>query len=130
MHMPDFADAMANPAMLNTETQVKAGTPTSGDMTDEQKQFAETVAKLLESGEIDVTKPESFFNKTVYEKLDEEWKTKTDLALSNIATLLKHIYEFYRSEETPDACPQLAHMIEELHQMKNRIEAHADVFKF
>lgn len=128
--MADFAQTMTNTANLSTADQVKAGTPIAGDMTQEQKVFAETIAQLLESGEIDVTKPESFLNKEVYDALEPEWKTKTDLVMVNVAILLGHIYEFYRSKQTPDACPQLASMIEELHQMKQRIEVHADVFKF
>jgi hypothetical protein len=88
------------------------------------------VSKLLESGEIDVTKPETFLHKDVYDKLEPEWKAKTDLIMVNVATLLGHIYDFYKSKQTPDASPQLGSMIEELWQMKQRIEVHADVFKF
>ncbi len=128
--MADFAQTMANPASLSEAAQVKAGAPMTGDMGDDHKNFAETIAKLLESGEIDVTRPESFLNKAVYDALDEEWKTKTDLAMVNIAILLGHIYSFYRSKQTPDACPQLATMIEQLREMKQRIESKADVFKF
>lgn len=128
--MPDFAQTMAQPADLTEAQQVKAGAPMKGDMDDDHKRFAATVSKLLENGTIDVTKPESFLNQSVYDSLEPEWKSKTDLATMNIATLLTHIYEFYKSKQTPDACPQLANMIEELWQMKQRIEIHADVFKF
>lgn len=121
---------MANPTGLSEAAQVKAGTPITGDMGDEYKRFAATVSALLEKGEIDVTKPETFLNQSVYDGLDEEWKAKTDLTMLNVATLLAHIYEFYKSKQTPDACPQLATMIEQLWEMKQRIETHADVFKF
>lgn len=128
--MADFAKAMANPADLSDAAQKKAGTPIAGDMGDEHKRFAETVSKLLENGSIDVTKPESFLNKSVYDGLSAEWRSKTDLIIVNVATLLAHIHGFYRSKQTPDACPQLATMIEQLWEMKQRIEVHADVFKF
>lgn len=128
--MVDFAQTMANPADMTHAAQVKAGSPTSGDMGDEHKRFAVTISALLENGEIDVTKPETFLNTSVYENLGDEWKAKTDLSLMNIATLLTHIYTFYKSKQTPDACPQLATMIEQLWQMKQRIESHANVFKF
>lgn len=121
---------MAGTSDLSVAAQVKAGAPMQGDMDQEHKEFVQKVSKLLESGTIDVTKPESFLNKAVYEKLDAEWKSKTDLTMVNVASLLGHIYEFYKSKQTPDACPQLASMIEELWQMKQRIEVHADVFKF
>lgn len=128
--MADFADTMVNPASLSLDEQKKAGVPTPGDMGDEHKNFAATISRLLESGEIDVTKPETFFNPGVYESLPEDLKSKTDMAMLNIATLLTHIYEFYRSKQTPDASPQLQTMIEQLWEMKQRIEQHADVFKF
>ncbi len=130
MDMADFATAMANPADLSEAAQVKAGAPIAGDMSDEHKRFAVTISTMLENGSIDVTKPESFLNQSVYDGLDQEWKAKTDLTIMNIATLLTHIYEFYKSKQTPDACPQLATMIEQLWEMKQRIEIHADVFKF
>ncbi len=128
--MADFATAMANTADLSLSAQVKAGAPMTGDMSDEHKQFAEKVSKLLESGEINVSQPESFLNKAVYDALEPEWKTKTDMSMVNVAILLGHIVAFYRSKQTPDACPQLAQMIEQLWEMKERLEVHADVFKF
>lgn len=128
--MADFATAMANPAELSEAAQVKAGAPITGDMGDEHKRFAVTISTLLENGSIDVTKPETFLNQSVYNGLDQEWKGKTDMAMMNVATLLSHIYDFYKSKQTPDACPQLATMIEQLWEMKQRIETHADVFKF
>lgn len=128
--MADFATTMANPTNLSEAAQVKAGAPLTGDMGDEHKRFAVTISTLLESGSIDVTKPETFLNQSVYDGLDQEWKGKTDMAIMNISTLLSHIYDFYKSKQTPDACPQLATMIEQLWEMKERIETHADVFKF
>lgn len=128
--MADFATTMANTDEMSEKDQKKAGQAMKGDMGDEHKNFAKTVSKLLESGEIDVTQPESFLNKAVYDKLDAEWKAKTDLTMINVATLLQHIYEFYKSKQTPDASPQLENMIEQLWEMKERIEVHADVFKF
>lgn len=128
--MADFASAMANPTDLSEAAQVKAGAPITGDMGDEHKRFAATISTLLENGSIDVTKPETFLNQSVYDGLEQEWKGKTDMAIMNIATLLSHIYDFYKSKQTPDACPQLATMIEQLWEMKQRIESKADVFKF
>lgn len=128
--MPDFAQTMAKTTVLSEDAQKKAGTPAAGIMADEHTNFVKTISRLLESGAIDVTKPETFLHANVYASLDDEWKSKIDLAMMNMATLLKHIHEFYRSKQTPDASPQLAQMIEELWQMKERIEVHADVFIF
>lgn len=128
--MADFAAAMANPTELSEAAQVKAGAPILGDMGDEYKHFAVTISTLLENGSLDVGKPETFLNKSVYDGLDQEWKGRADMAMMNVATLLSHIYDFYKSKQTPDACPQLATMIEQLWDMKQRIETHGDVFKF
>ncbi len=128
--MDDFLKTMANPAPMSEAEQKKAGTPMGGDMGDDHKNFCTAITKLFESGEIDMTQPETFLNKDVYDSLSPEWKTKTDLNIPNIATLLSHIYDFYKSKQTPDACPQLATMIEQLWEMKQRVEIHADVFKF
>lgn len=128
--MADYKTTMANPAALSDADQKHAGRPIGGDMGEEEKNFCLTITKLFENGEIDVTKPESFLNKNVYDSLEPEWKTKTDVSIGNIAILLNHIYGFYKSKQTPDACPQLATMIKQLWEMKQRIEIHADVFKF
>ena len=128
--MDDYASTMADPTQISNEASKKAGQPVTGDMGDEHKNFCLKITKLFETGQIDVTKPETFINQSVYDSLEPEWKTKTDLSMLNIATLLNHIYGFYKSKQTPDACPQLATMIEQLWEMKQRIETHADVFKF
>lgn len=128
--MADFASVMQNPANLSEEEQKKAGKPVTGDMGDRHKKFVADLARMIEKGEIDPLRTETFVNKDVYDSLDEKWKAKTDLALPNIATLLTHIVGFYTSKQTPDAAPQLETMIEALWDMKERIESHADVFKF
>jgi hypothetical protein len=129
--MADFATYITQQPSLTEDQQKKAGQPIQGDMDQDHKNFCTTVSELLESGAIDVTKPESFLNQAVYDTLPDEWKAKTDLTIVNMATLLDHIYGFYKSKQTPDACPQLATMIEQLWEMKQRIEAHGhDVFKF
>ena len=128
--MSDFAAQMATTVNISEDQQKKAGKPIGGDMDDKHKNFCTTINKLFESGAIDATKPETFLNQDIYKELDQEWQAKTDLSMVNIATLLNHIYGFYKSKQTPDACPQLQTMIDQLWEMKQRIEIHADVFKF
>lgn len=128
--MADFVATMQNPADLSEAEQKKAGQPTNGDMGDRHKKFVADLAGMIEKGEIDPLRTETFVNKDVYDALEQEWKAKTDLALPNIATILTHIIGFYLSKQTPDAAPQLENMIESLWIMKERIEEHADVFKF
>ena len=128
--MADFATTMQNPADLSEDEQKKAGKPVQGDMGDRHKKFVSDLARMIEEGNIDPLKIETFLNKDVYDSIDHDLRVKTDLALPNIATLLTHIIGFYKSKQTPDACPQLETMIESLWDMKERIEQFADVFKF
>ena len=129
--MADFASLIAkHDTQLTQEEQHKAGQAIAGDMDEEHKVFAKTLKDLMDRGEIHPLQPRTFLKTDVYEKLPERWQEQTDLALVNIASLLKDIVEFWASKETPDSSPQLQTMIEQLWQMKQRIEEHYDVFKF
>ena len=128
--MADYLKIIKQNADMPLSDQKKAGQPIGDDMDDEHKNFLKTVIDLLDRKEIDTAKPESFFNKQVYDGLTQEWKDKVDLATVNIADQLRHIEDFYRDKSIPDASPQLQTMIEYLWQMKQRIEDHHDVYKF
>ena len=128
--MADFHRAIAVHTTLSVEDQVRAGTPTGGDMDAEHKEFLALIVRLVDSKEIDPYKPETFLKKDVYDAMPEEWRNKTDAMLPNLADSLRHAVDFYKSSKTPNACPQLETMIEHLWQMKQRIEETYDVFKF
>jgi len=120
----------AHQGKVSDKKHKKVGTALAGDMSKEHKEFVESVIKLIDNGEIDPMNSQTFLNQDVYEKLEEEWKDKTDLSLSNLAHQIRLIYEFWKSTETPDESPHLETMVEQLWQTKQRIEEHADVFKF
>ena len=128
--MSNFATHVAGSRDLTREEQRRAGAPVAGTMDEKHKAFLETVKRLIETGEIDPYKPKTFIKEDVYATLSEEWLEKVDLALINIAGLLKQIYEFYISKETVNESLQYVTMIEQLFAMKQRIEEHYDVFKF
>ena len=129
--MPTFEEQIQEHQNAVTEDdQKKAGQPIAGSMDDRHTDFLKELVSLIESGDIVLSEPQSFFNQDVYEKLDEEWHEKADIALSSIVTQVKLIYDFYQSDETPDSSPQLQTMVEQLRQMKQEIEEHHDVFKF
>jgi hypothetical protein len=129
-NMADYAQTMALQATLTTEQQQRMGAAAAAPMDEEHAQFLQTILRLIDSGEIDVYKPETFLKREIYDSLSEEWRDRTDLALVNIANQLQNIYLFRVSKQTPDESPVLQAMIEELWQMKQRIEEHHDVFKF
>lgn len=128
--MADFIQTIGQTVNLSEEQQKKMGQSVGAKMGEEHEAFMKTILRMLDSKEIDVSKPQSFLKMEVYNRLDEIWKGKVDLALLNIATLLGHIVDFRLSKKTPDESPELQSMIEHLWQMKQRIEETHDVFKF
>lgn len=128
--MTDFTTLMGAHKDLTEEKQKQAGTVTAGSMNDEHANFLQTIIGMLDRKEIDSSDPQSLLKHDVYDKLPEEWRDKVNLALINIADQLRLVEEFYRSKATPNAAPQLQTMIEQLWQMKQRIEETHDVFKF
>ncbi|MDO8468357.1 MAG: hypothetical protein Q7S29_01200 [Candidatus Peribacter sp.] len=128
--MADFIQTIGQQVDLSEAAQVKAGQSTASKMGDAHESFMKEVLRLIDTKEIDVSNAQSFLKMEVYNRLDEMWKSKVDLALVNIADLLRHIVEFRLSKKTPDEAPELQSMIEYLWQMKQRIEDTHDVFKF
>lgn len=128
--MADFVQTIGQQVTLSEEQQKKMTQSKGAKMGEEHEAFMKEILRMLDSKEIDVNKPQSFLKMEVYNRLDEQWKGKVDLALVNIATLLGHIVSFRLSKKTPDESPELQSMIEYLWQMKQRIEETHDVFKF
>lgn len=128
--MTDFFSKVAAAKDLTHDDQKKAGTPVSGSIGSEHRDFLKTLKTLLDAGDINPDEPKSLLNMDVYEGLDEEWKDKTDLILLNVANQLGLIAQFMASAETPAESPQLQTMVEQLWQSKQQIEEHYDVFKF
>lgn len=129
--MPDYASLIAQyqGKDLPIEEQKKMGQATAAKMDAKHEDFVKHVLDLLTRKEIDPWNPESIIKQDVYDKLPDEWRVKVDLALPNIADQLRMIVDFRLSKETPDESPILAEMIDYLWQMKEKIEAHHDVFK-
>ncbi len=129
--MADLTSLFDEHKDLSDADAIKAGKAASGAMGDEHTNFVKTIAKMLQSGDINPFEPQSFLKKDNYDQLVEDAKSQVDLSMVNIADLLRHIADFYLSKETPDASPQLENMIEQLWVMKERVEQqHGDVFKF
>lgn len=129
--MADPSSLFHNPPPLSEEEQRKAGKAIAGSMPEEHRKFVANLRSLIESGAIDVHKPESFLRRDVADGLTDGKRHQVDLALVNLADLIRHIDDFYRSKETPNESPHLESMIEQAWQMTQRIEKSCgDVFKF
>jgi hypothetical protein len=128
--MQSFSDHIAQNYTLTDDEQKKAGQAMAGDMSTKHKEFVALLSKLIKEGTIDPMHPSTLLHQKIYDALDDALRTKVDLMLPNVAILLRHIADFYHSKETPDSCPQLAQMIDQLWEMKERIEQEKDVFVF
>lgn len=128
--MTDFVAQMKSGANLTLEEQKSAGAPIGGDMSAKHKKFVHDLSLLIEKGSINPDNVETFIHRPEYEKLDDTVRGIVDRSLPNIATLLRYIVDFYRSKQTPDACPQLQTMIDQLWEMKERVEANGDILTF
>lgn len=116
---------------LPESEQKAAGRAIAGAMDDEHKNFLQTISRMINEKEIDVAKPETFLKRENYDVLKEADRSQVDLSMVNIVDLLRHIAEFFFSKQTPNESPHLQTMIEQLWQMKERVETkYGDVFKF
>lgn len=115
---------------MSEDEQKRVAQAFGGDMSSDHKAFVKLLAELIEKGTIDPSRPASFLKQTTYARIDDRLRAKVDMMLPNLAILLGHIVDFYKSKQTPDACPQLANMIDQLWEMKMRVENDADVFVF
>ena len=131
IRMDDLTSLYNEHADLSEAKQVQAGKAIPGTMGDAHTDFVQLIAKMIKDKTIDVQKPETFLNRSVFDALDELSRSKVEGSMVNIADMLRHVAEFYISKETPDAAPQLQTMIEQLWQMKDRVEKEfGDVFIF
>lgn len=128
--MTTFHDHIKADYSLTEEEQKKAGQAMTGDMSTKHKEFVALLSSLIREEKIDPHNPSTLIHQEIYNSLDDVLRTKVDVALPSIAILLRHIVDFYHSKETPDSCPQLAQMIDQLWEMKERIEQEKDVFVF
>lgn len=126
-----LARAIAVHSDLPEDAQKAAGKAITGSMGQSHTDFLNLLLDLLNKKEIDPGNPKSFLNTKIYDALKQEEKDQIDLALLNLGHQLEDIIEFRLSTQTPDSSPQLQTMIEQLWDIKQRIEDKAgDVFKF
>lgn len=126
----DFFKKVSKQRALTLEEEQSAGRPVEGNIDEEHRNFFTKLISLIDNGIIEVGDPQTFLNQDTYAGLDQEWKDQTDLALINIANQVQLINAFHRDKSFSDNSPQLQTMVDQLWQMKQRIEVHHDVFKF
>ncbi len=128
--MPDLADLAAQHQDLPEHDQVKAGQAIPGKMSDEHERFMLFLVKLVDEGAIDLYVTDTFLNPEVAETLSDEAREQVSLALLNIAAQARQIYDFYKSQKTPNESPHLQTMVEHIWQTKSKLEEeYGDVLK-
>lgn len=129
--MADLTSLYDEHKNLPEEKQKIVGLAKAGPMGDEHTNFVKTISGMITSGEINVYEISTFYNPGAFEALKPEEQEQVGFAMVNIAGLLRQIADFYLSKQTPDSSPQLEQMIEELWQMKDRLESKfGDILKF
>jgi len=129
--MADLTSLYGEHKDLPEEAQKKAGQAKAGAMGETHTDFVRTISRMITEGEINVYEINTLYNPGAYDALKPEEREQVDFQMVNIATLLRHIADFYLSKQTPDSSPQLEQMIEELWQMKERLEQkYGDILKF
>lgn len=127
--MADIIQLAQKHADLSEKKQVKAGQALAGHMNHEHEQFMRMLVALVDEGTLNLVEPASLLQ-DAYTSLSAVKRGKVDLALINIVDQIRHIYDFYKSEKTPNASPQLQTMVEQLWQMKSKLEEeYGDVLK-
>ena len=109
--------------------QERLGVPQATPLTDAHTDFLKEVLRLLDQKKIDIKRPETFIHQSVYDGLSPEWKTKVDMVVPNIISLLERIMDLHARPEN-DASHEMKNLVDTLWQAKERIESHADVFVF
>lgn len=125
--MSDPHDQLTGP-QIPREDQKQAGKPVSGPVGDKHKEFLEQIFALIDSEEIDPYIPGSLVKEEIYEVLDDEWKDRVDMSLSNIANQIRLIDNFRKGGGDLESI-HFHTMVEHLWEMKQRIEEHHDAFK-
>ncbi len=128
--MSKFTKAIGIYGNTSDAHQKAAGKALAGAMDTELEELMLALVKLTESGAIDPRNPKSLLNMSVYEKMTEQEQDYIDVSLMNIANMVDVIVDFYKSKDTPNSSPHLETMLQNLLQMRKRLEAKHDVLKF
>lgn len=121
-----------DPATDNTpipkEVQDRLNQPLAGGiLSDEDRQFLELLHRLVDEKKIELYKPSSLLNDSVYQALTLEHKAKADLAAMNMLSKIRDIVSLDRAAF--DTNIQVQNLLSALRLAKERAEQESgDVF--
>ena len=96
-------------------------------VSDEHKNFLKNLIQELEKGELDIHNPETLYNHSVYDKLEEEMQDKVGTVAVNVMGIIRQIQQLWDLDHTETF--QIQNLVETVWQMKSKFEKeHGDVF--
>ena len=102
------------------QTQKRLNEPLKHDGNSKNKDFLETVVKLVNEGKIQIYKPDSLINHEVYDKLDQAAKGKVDYEAMNLLMVIREIKGLYDAGYKDTY--QIDNLVEKLRVTKERLE--------
>lgn len=107
---------------IDPQTQKKLNEPLvkPDGISDEDQAFLNMVLAKVENKEIDLLRPSSLINKTVYDALPEDKQGKVDFDAVNMLTTLRNIYELWKYYQKPTF--QIENLVRQVRVTKERLE--------
>ncbi|MBU0981117.1 hypothetical protein KKC94_00315 [Patescibacteria group bacterium] len=107
---------------INPKVQEMINKPMSaqGGFSAEDKTFLDMLMKMVDGKQIDLYKPESLINHTVYDKISDADKGKADLNAINMLARIRDIYSLLKSNSEPTF--QVQNMVMDLRYKKEQLE--------
>lgn len=89
-------------------------------LSQEDQSFLNVVLTKVENKEIDLLKPSTLINQTVYDQLTEDKQGKVDFDAVNLASTLRNIYELWKYYQKPTY--QIENLVRQVRLTKERLE--------
>ena len=107
---------------IDAETQKKLNTPLAhpGGLATEDEKFLNVVLSKVEAKQIDLYRPSSLINDSVYNQLSEDKKGKVDYDAVNLATTLRTMCDLWKYYQTPTY--QIEYLVRQVRITKERLE--------
>ncbi|PKL36695.1 hypothetical protein CVV38_02205 [Candidatus Peregrinibacteria bacterium HGW-Peregrinibacteria-1] len=111
----------------NTQDMLNAPVVDPNGSSLKDKEFLTFLIGLIDSGKVDLYKPESLINKPLYDTFDQKVQGEIDLEAINLLSALRDIEGLYKSGNVDSF--QIENLVERVWNTKNRIEnVSGDIF--
>lgn len=105
---------------VNSQVQQELNAPLKHIGSSQNKEFLETLIKLISEGKIDLYNPDSLINRAVYDKLDQQAQGKADYEAMNLLMVIREIKGLHDAGYGDTY--QIDNLVEKLRVTKERLE--------